>query len=420
MNNNLSKPVALSIYVHWPFCLSKCPYCDFNSHVVDSIDHANWLRAYEQELDYFASVIKGKYIRSIFFGGGTPSLMQPSVVAGIIAKIAKLGIVDCQTEITLEANPTSFEIAKFKDFKVAGVNRVSIGVQALREEDLKKLGRQHDSIQAKKAIEAAAALFSRISFDLIYARSGQTLTAWQDELTEAMNFAKGHISLYQLTIEKGTPFYKLFHTGKLVLPSNELAADMYEWTLEYLASKGYDRYEISNYALEGQQCQHNLAYWHYDEYLGIGPGSHSRLRNFSNYQQCEEQQLTASAPKVPVTIPTVHSLVMHYQPEKWLKSVNELGQAIQSMRLLAKEEVLQEIFMMGLRLKEGINMARLKQLTGYDILEVINQPMVESYNNLGLLRLPASFVSSGNSNNLSLTDKGLMLHNYIVPRLLKN
>ncbi len=271
------KPI--SIYIHWPFCLSLCPYCDFNSHVSNSINHTAWLEAYKKELSYFADRIAKRPVRSIFFGGGTPSLMEPTTILGIIAAISDIAIVDKNTEITLEANPTSYELEKFKEFKTAGINRVSIGVQSLRNERLLSLGRKHSAQNALDAIKSAATLFDKYSFDLMYATQNQDLKTWQDELKEAMGFARGHISLYQLTIEKGTPFFRLYKDKKLILPSNDEAADMYEWTNDYLQQNQYKRYEISNYAVSGHECLHNLCYWNYDEYIGIGPGAHSRLHN---------------------------------------------------------------------------------------------------------------------------------------------
>ena len=264
----------VSIYIHWPFCLSLCPYCDFNSHLSDSIDYAMWLHAYQTEIDYFANKIKGKSVRSIFFGGGTPSLMKPDIVAGIIQKIAGLAEISEFTEITMEANPTSYETQKFREFKVAGINRVSIGVQSFQQKGLEILGRKHSVREAICAIESAASLFDKYSFDLIYATPNQDLAQWQGELKFALSLAGGHISLYQLTIEKGTPFYRLFRDGKLPLPSNDIAANMYEWTSRYLQEQNYGRYEISNYATNGQECIHNLCYWNYDEYIGIGPRVH--------------------------------------------------------------------------------------------------------------------------------------------------
>lgn len=379
----------LSIYIHWPFCLSKCPYCDFNSHIANSIDDDNWLKSYEKEIEYFKDIIQNKYIKSIFFGGGTPSLMNPKIVEGIINKISELARIDKQTEITLEANPTSFETEKFKAFKAAGINRVSIGVQSLREDDLKKLGRTHDSLQAIKTIESANKIFSRVSFDLIYARSGQELKDWQQELKQAMELVTGHISLYQLTIEKGTPFYKLFHDGNLILPNSDMAAEMYEWTNDYLESQNYFRYEISNYAKEGQECVHNLTYWNYNDYLGIGPGAHSRIIENPS---------------------SVSAIMMWHKPEKWLEAVNNKNNGIQTNSKLTKQEIIEEILMMGLRLKKGINISALEQKIDAKLENILDISSLNHYQELDLIRL---------DENLYLTDKGLMLHSYIVPRLLQ-
>lgn len=372
--------------------MSKCPYCDFNSHVTNKIDHNLWLKSYEKEIEHFTDIIQNKYIKSIFFGGGTPSLMEPFVVEGIINKIKELANIDDQTEITLETNPTSFETNKFQLFKLAGVNRVSIGVQSLREDDLKKLGRQHDAKQTIKTIEAARKIFPKISFDLIYARSDQTLKDWQQELKEAMQLASGHISLYQLTIEKGTLFYKLFKDGSLILPNSDKAAEMYEWTNYYLESNNYFRYEISNYALPHHECIHNLAYWHYDNYLGIGPGAHSRI--IDNSKQA-----------------TAYSMMMWHKPEKWLQTVNELNAGIQSKIKLSLQEMIEEILMMGLRLKGGININSLEQKIGMKLTDILDIDMLRHYQTLNLIKL---------DNNIYLTDKGLMLHSYLVPRLIKD
>lgn len=378
----------LSIYIHWPFCLSKCPYCDFNSHVVSTIDHNQWLKSYETEIEYFKDIIQNKYIKSIFFGGGTPSLMNPVVVAGIINKISNLAIIDNQTEITLETNPTSFETEKFKAFKSAGINRVSIGVQSLKEDDLKKLGRTHDALQAIKTIEAANSIFPRVSFDLIYARSGQKLKDWQEELKQAMQLANGHISLYQLTIEKGTFFYKLFKEGNLILPHSDAAAEMYEWTNHYLESKKYFRYEISNYALANQECLHNLTYWNYNNYLGIGPGAHSRIID---------------------TLSSISAIMMWHKPEKWLHSVNTKNVGIQTNTKLTHQEIIEETLMMGLRLKSGINIAALEQKINAKLVDILDMNNLKHYQALDLIKI---------NENIYLTDKGLMLHSYIVPRLI--
>ena len=421
----------ISIYIHWPFCLAKCPYCDFNSHVASPPNHKLWLKSYQREIDYFGEIIKGKYIKSIFFGGGTPSLMEPFVVKGVIDKLGELGIINAETEITLEANPTSYEINKFIKFKLAGVNRVSIGVQSLRADDLQKLGRQHNVEEAKEAIKSAKDIFPRSSFDLIYARSSQTLSDWQEELIEAMELAGGHISLYQLTIEKGTPFYKLFKEGNLTLPSNHGAANMYEWTNSYLQSQGYKRYEISNYALAAQECKHNLVYWHYYDYLGIGPGAHSRLSNIqldslsirgdefkseaalamvaTEHRRDPENSLVSSLANDAVA-GSKDSMMMHHLPEKWLRMVEETGHGIQALQALTGQEMIEEFLMMGLRLPEGVTSTRFQQLTGFKLEEAINAKMAEYYMELGLVYWDKI--------NLKLTDKGLLLHSYLVPRLL--
>ena len=378
----------LSIYIHWPFCLSKCPYCDFNSHVASTIDHNQRLKSYETEIEYFKDIIQNKYIKSIFFGGGTPSLMNPVIVEGIINKISNLAIIDNQTEITLETNPTSFETEKFKAFKAAGINRVSIGVQSLKEDDLKKLGRTHDCMQAIKTIEAANTIFLRVSFDLIYARSGQILKDWQEELKQAMQLATSHISLYQLTIEKGTPFYKLFKEGNLILPHSDAAAEMYEWTNHYLESKKYFRYEISNYAMIGHECLHNLTYWNYNSYLGIGPGAHSRIIESSS---------------------SVSAIMMWHKPEKWLDSVKTKNVGIQTNTKLTHKEIIEEMLMMGLRLSKGINISTLEQKLNTKLENILDMNNLKHYQALDLIRL---------DENIYLTDKGLMLHSYIVPRLI--
>ncbi|WP_250311376.1 radical SAM family heme chaperone HemW [Rickettsia endosymbiont of Oedothorax gibbosus] len=387
----------LSIYIHWPFCLSKCPYCDFNSHVSDKVDHNDWLKCYELELNHFKDTIGHKYIKSIFFGGGTPSLMKPFVVEGIISKIANLAIIDEYTEITLETNPTSFETEKFKDFRLAGINRVSIGVQSLVETDLKSLGRQHDVGQAIKTIEIARRIFPRISFDLIYARSNQTLKSWQDELTNAMQLASGHISLYQLFIEKGTLFYKLFNDGNLTIPSSDQAADQYEWTNLYLKSQGYFRYEISNYAMLGHECKHNLTYWQYNNYLGIGPGAHSRVNMY-------DSDFTSN----------LYSIMMWHKPEKWLQTVKSLGCGIQHINKLSMQEITEEMLMMGLRLENGLNIDLIQKRTGKQLFDILDIQKAIYYKKLDLLQWNEG---SGDKGHINLTDKGLMLHSYIVPRL---
>ncbi len=383
----------ISIYIHWPFCLSLCPYCDFNSHIANSIDHHKWLKAYEKELEYFSSTIKNKEVRSIFFGGGTPSLMQPFVVEGIINKIASLGRVSDSCEITLEANPTSFETNKFKQFRSAGINRVSIGIQSLNEKDLLVLGRKHSSEEAINAVKSASNIFPRYSFDLIYARPGQLIAKWQKELKFALTLAGGHISLYQLTIEKGTPFFNLFRSNKLALPSNELAAELYEWTNDFLKENNYNRYEISNYSKSQEECIHNLCYWNYGEYIGIGPGAHSRIHNISN-----SNDLSISA------------LMMHHKPDKWLSSVELQGHAIQNNTKLSKSEVIEELIMMGTRLAGGIKEESIEKLLNLKFTDILNRDTMAYYIDKQLIFM--------DNNTLKLSDAGLLLHNYLITRLV--
>lgn len=380
------KPI--SIYIHWPFCLSLCPYCDFNSHIADTVDHDMWLKSYERELSYFADRIKNRVVKSIFFGGGTPSLMSPKTVKGIISKISSLALIDKNTEISLEANPTSYEAQKFKQFKNAGINRVSIGVQSLQDDRLKFLGRKHSAANALAAVKSASCLFDRFSLDLIYASPNQTLALWQEELKGALDIAGGHISLYQLTIEKGTPFFKLHKDKHFILPDDDASADMYEWTNEYLKENNYKRYEISNYALEGNECIHNLSYWNYDEYIGIGPGAHSRLH--------DDAKVTA--------------LMMTHKPQKWLAQVKETGNGIQTQNVLSKTQVNEEIIMMGTRLEDGISEQSFYDKTKLQFKDILNQDIMDNYRRQNLI--------NNYPNNLSLTSKGLLLHSYIVPRIL--
>lgn len=379
---------TISIYVHWPFCLSLCPYCDFNSHIANNVDHNSWLKAYEKELEHFTWKIRNKEIKSIFFGGGTPSLMQPFVVQGIIDTIGSIGTISDSCEITLEANPTSFETDKFKQFKSAGINRVSLGIQSFDEKDLSVLGRKHSSSEAINAIESASKIFSRYSFDLIYARPDQTLNKWQEELKFALTLAGNHISLYQLTIEKGTPFFNLFRYNKFSLPADDLAATLYEWTTSYLKEHDYNRYEISNYAKSGEECIHNLCYWNYDEYIGIGPGAHSRLHDRSE----------------------VLAVMMHHKPDKWLNSVELQGHGIQNNVRLSSSEIAKELIMMGTRLSTGVKEESLMQLTKLRFIDVLNHDIVNEYIKQQLITIA--------SNSLKLTDYGLLLHNYLIPRLL--
>ncbi len=343
----------IAVYIHWPFCKSKCPYCDFNSHVREKISHDDWQAAYLKELFYFKNVLRDKRISSIFFGGGTPSLAKPKLMEKIIDSLSNLTCFDEQIEITLEANPTSIEAKKFNDFKTAGINRVSVGIQSLNDQHLKFLGREHSSLEAKKALDIAQKTFDRFTFDLIYALPSQTLKSWESELNEALKIAKKHISLYQLTIEKGTRFYNDYRNKKFVMPTNDLAADMYEMTAEIMEQHHTPYYEVSNYAAHGEESQHNLSYWRYDDYLGIGPGAHGR---FSEGDDKFASQMISS-------------------PEQWMQSVADNGVGFQRRDILTKEEMKNEKLLMGLRLREGIeqstiiNKAKVPELIAQGLLE---------------------------------------------------
>jgi putative oxygen-independent coproporphyrinogen III oxidase len=329
----VTKP--LSIYVHYPFCKSKCPYCDFNSHVKDGVDHANFLRCYERELEFFAAQTGERKVQTIFFGGGTPSLMPIFLVEGILKKISQLWQVDSACEISLEANPTSSEACKFKDLQTIGVNRLSIGVQALNDADLKFLGREHSAKEAMLVIETAAKIFDNFSFDLIYARPEQSLVDWSSELRQAISFGTKHLSLYQLTIEKGTKFYSQFARKEFEMPDENLSADFYNLTNQVTSEAGFELYEISNYAKKTFECAHNLVYWQGGDYLGIGAGAHSRIYLNGETKRC--------------------SITMLSEPISWLKKVEKTGAGIQKLEKISTQELLEELILMGLRLPQGIN-----------------------------------------------------------------
>ena len=335
-----SEPLA--VYIHWPFCRSKCPYCDFNSHVRDGVDAARWTRALLADLDYHAELVPGREVGSIFFGGGTPSLMPPETVAALLDRVRARWTLTPDVEVTLEANPNSAEAARFRAFAAAGVNRLSLGVQALDPTALRMLGRLHDRDEAIAAIEHARDSFARFSFDLIYARPGQSLTAWQDELDEALRLAGDHLSLYQLTIEPGTAFATLQRRGAIVLPEEEIAAALFEMTQDRLVAHGLPAYEISNHARPGAECRHNLAYWRYQDYVGIGPGAHGRL--------------TRDGIKLATTQARL--------PERWLAAVERGGTGIEETVKIDRDRGIEELLMMGLRLTEGVARARLETAAG--------------------------------------------------------
>ncbi|WP_102960401.1 radical SAM family heme chaperone HemW [Mangrovicella endophytica] len=337
---------GFGVYVHWPFCAAKCPYCDFNSHVRHQpVDQVRYAAAFGRELAEMARRSRGQTVTSIFLGGGTPSLMDPATVGAILDAIAANWTVAPGAEVTLEANPTSVEADRFRGYRAAGVNRVSLGVQALNDRDLKALGRMHDVGQALSAIRLAREIFPRLSFDLIYARSGQTVADWEAELTQAIDLAADHLSLYQLTIEEGTPFYALHRAGRLVVPDGDLSAELYEATQSLTATRGLPAYEISNHAVPGAESRHNLTYWRYGLYAGVGPGAHGRLMG-------EDGR---------------HAIANERHPETWLRMVEDWETGIASDELLSPAEEADELLLMGLRLAEGIDLKRWRRLTGRDI-----------------------------------------------------
>ncbi|MGB5869351.1 MAG: radical SAM family heme chaperone HemW [Albidovulum sp.] len=334
---------GFGLYLHWPFCAAKCPYCDFNSHVATKIDQNHWLRAYLSEIDRVAALTKGRVLNTVFFGGGTPSLMDPEVVSGIMDQIRRSWTPANDFEVTLEANPTSVEAGRFRAYAEAGVNRLSMGVQALNDSDLKRLGRMHDTAQARAAFDVARDAFDRVSFDLIYARQDQDLGAWKAELREALAMAVDHFSLYQLTIEDGTVFGTRAASGHLKgLPDEDLSTDMYLITNDICESVGLPAYEVSNHARAGSESRHNLIYWRYGDYVGIGPGAHGRL-TLGGLRMATETPLA---------------------PALWLDAVERDGSGQSLCEPLSAIEQANEFLLMGLRLAEGIDPARYEALAG--------------------------------------------------------
>lgn len=336
---------GFGIYVHWPFCLAKCPYCDFNSHVARSLDESAYAAALVRELEHRAALIEPQAVTSVFFGGGTPSLMAPSTVAEVLEAIDRLWGLNQSVEISLEANPTSVEAEKFKGYAAAGVNRVSLGVQSLNDADLKFLGRLHSADEALAAIDLARTYFARMSFDLIYARPGQTPDAWAQELSRALDFAVDHLSLYQLTIEEGTPFFDLHGKGAFAIPEEESAVALYEVTQQVCESAGLPAYEVSNHAKPGAECRHNLTYWRYGDYVGVGAGAHGRM-------MAEGRRLAT---------------VTESLPGAWLSAVQGQGHALISAEEVADQASAEEMMMMGLRLSEGVSLRRYETLSGQTI-----------------------------------------------------
>jgi putative oxygen-independent coproporphyrinogen III oxidase len=335
---------GFALYVHWPFCQAKCPYCDFNSHVAGHVDQTGWLSAYRSEIQRLCAETGGRVLRSIFFGGGTPSLMAPKTVAGIIEQAAGCWTFANDIEITLEANPTSVEAGKFRDFRAAGINRVSIGVQALNDADLRKLGRLHSAAEAVTAIKTAQATFERTSFDLMYARQDQSLHNWERELKIALDMAGDHMSLYQLTIEPETVFGARHALGQLRgLPQDDLAADLYLLTQDLCEGAGLPAYEVSNHARSGAESRHNMVYWNCGDYLGIGPGAHGRLTDEGGGR---------------------YATICPANPEDWLRAVESSGSGEAPRERLSRADQATEMLVMGLRVADGISIPDLVMLTG--------------------------------------------------------
>ena len=391
MNNRLTpenSPENLAIYIHWPFCLSKCPYCDFNSHVRETIDEAAWADALIQELDHYRTLSGNRMITSVFFGGGTPSLMAARTTGKLLNRIAQNWTWAPDIEITLEANPTSVEAGKFMDFSTAGVNRLSLGIQALNDIDLKALGREHDVKEARKAIDLSQKYFKRTSFDLIYARMGQSLDDWVRELTEALTMAVGHLSLYQLTIEQGTAFHTAHRKGRIILPGEDLSADMYDLTQQICQAHGLPSYEISNHASKNQESRHNLAYWTYADYIGIGPGAHGRLTVEGH----------------------LYGFSQYRSPEKWLTNVSKQSHGTDQKDRLNAQMKAEEMIMMGLRLTRGIDLKYFKKRVGHDIENFINPEYLQR-----LFELDYMEMAEG---HLRATPLGMPLLNGLLAQIL--
>ena len=371
---------GFGIYIHWPFCAAKCPYCDFNSHVARTIDHAAWRDAYLEEIRKAAEQTPGRIVHTVFFGGGTPSLMEPWVVADVIDAIREHWPTANDMEITLEANPGSVEAQRFADFRAGGVNRISMGIQALNDEDLRRLGRIHSADEARAAFDIARKTFDRVSFDLIYGRQKQTLADWESELKQALTMAIDHLSLYQLTIEQGTAFGDRYNAGKLAgLPDEDRAADMFTLTRDICADFGMPAYEVSNHARDGAQSRHNLIYWRYGDYVGIGPGAHGRL--------------TLNGQRFATEAPT--------NPKRWLEELRQLPNVA-----LTGEDQANEFLLMGLRLTDGVDLARFEALSGRSVAP----DTLKNLSELGLL--------DQRGQNISVTEQGVSVLNGVLRELL--
>lgn len=376
---------GFGLYIHWPFCQSKCPYCDFNSHVSAQIDQYEWRDAYLSEIKRAGAETGPRVLNTVFFGGGTPSLMQPDIVHDILNEVRKTWPVSNDFEVTLEANPSSVEAGRFKGYRDAGVNRVSMGIQALNDLDLRRLGRLHSVTEAKSAFDIARKAFDRVSFDLIYARQDQDLQSWKSELNEALSMAIDHLSLYQLTIEDGTAFGDRYGAGKLAgLPVDDTAADMFAATQEICTAAGLPAYEVSNHASDSAQSRHNLIYWRYGDYVGIGPGAHGRV----------------------TTLGQKHATEAWRQPNKWLEAVRQNGTGLRHVETINLPDQANEYLMMGLRLREGISNTRYKSLSG----QSLSASRLTQLQEIGMIE------NSGD--NIKATDRGRVVLNAVLRELM--
>ena len=375
---------GFGLYIHWPFCEAKCPYCDFNSHVAQSVNQHRWASAYCSAMSQIALELPHRTLNAIFFGGGTPSLMTADTIETVLCHIRKHWKVSPNIEVTLEANPTSIDVEKFKDFRLAGINRISIGIQALNDNDLRRLGRRHNTKEAMIALEISQNLFPRVSFDLIYARQDQTVDKWADELRQALSLGVDHLSLYQLTIEKNTVFGDRHQAGKLNgLPNDDCAADMYLMTQNICDEAGLTRYEISNHARPDAESQHNLIYWRYGDYVGIGPGAHGRL-TFNNVRYATEAKK---------------------MPDDWLNAVETGGEYTIRTPLSSLEQAY-EYALLGLRIRDGIDRQRYAFIAGQDL----NQAKIKALTDLNLITTV--------NDRISVTNQGLLVLNSIIKNLL--
>ena len=382
VNKSVTGPLAL--YIHWPFCVSKCPYCDFNSHVREQVDVTAWQAALLADMAHEAALTPARTLSSIFFGGGTPSLMPPALVETLIAAAHRhWGFAD-NIEITLEANPSSVEAANFHDLAKAGVNRVSLGLQSLDDQTLEFLGRAHDVEEGLTALATAQQAFDRVSFDLIYARPGQSLDDWQAELGRALGFGTGHMSLYQLTIEPGTRFETLVRTGKLIPADDDHCADLFDLTRSMMTAVGLPAYEISNHASPGQESRHNLTYWRYEDYIGIGPGAHGRRLDSATER--------------------------HKKPENFLSAVERNGNGLKVEQPLSAATRAMEALMMGLRLAEGVDLAALSDKTGLTVAQMVDGAAIDQLVGLGLL--------DAAEGRLTISPRGMPLLDALLPKII--